>query len=503
MPRASSGSDVEDGRRRLSLDAFPEAARAALARLSTQLRATPAWLVGGALRDALLGQPVSEVDLVVTRGALALGRALADDWPGGRFVTLDEARGTCRVLSDVQIDIAELRAPALADDLRGRDFTVNALAVVLQDLAGPDGAPIIDATGGLDDLERRVVRPCGPKAIADDPVRALRAARLAIRPGWSLHPSGVSAIREAAPRVAGVSAERVRDELAAILAEPAGGAGLRLLDQLHVLPVLLPESLPMRETLQPAPHRFDVWEHSLRSVEAADLLLARLGDLGSSGSALAAHMAEQVGDALTRRETLKLAALLHDVAKPETRRVEGDRVRFLGHDVRGAERAADIAQRWRLSGRATLVLRRLIAQHLRPMHLANAGGVTRRARYRFFRDLESEALDLVLLALADAAAVRGDSPIALWSGPGAAVLRDLVEGAGEEAQASGQAPLVRGEDVMAELDLAPGPEVGRLLARVREAQALGLISTRAEAIEHLRRVATGPGDAPEQGPRGT
>jgi putative nucleotidyltransferase with HDIG domain len=266
-----------------------------------------------------------------------------------------------------------------------------------------------------------------------------------------------------------------------------------------VLAVLLPESIAMRETSQPEPHRFDVWEHSLRAVDAADELAARLDALEPWGAGLTLHLAEPLGDRLTRREMLKLAALLHDVAKPETKSLEDGRTRFIGHDVRGAERAAAIARRWRLSRHATDVLARLVGQHLRPMHLANAGEITRRARHRFFRDLGDESRDLLLLSLVDAAAVRGDSPLAVWARPSGAVVRELMRGMAEEARAAEAPPLVRGEDVMAAFGLEPGPEVGRLLARAREAQALGLVRTRLEALEYLRRE-RGPLDTGEGAP---
>src|SRR5262249_55735133 len=144
------------------------------------------------------------------------------------------------------------------------------------------------------------------------------------------------------------------------------------------------------------------------------------------------HMSEGLGDRLTRRETLKVAALLHDVAKPQTRTIEGERTRFFGHDVIGADRAAAVAPRWRFSHRARPAAAVLVRHHLRPMHLAHAGGITRRARYRFFRDLGADARDLLLLTLVDAAAVRGDSPFAVWRGPGGEILRDLMRGLGEE-----------------------------------------------------------------------
>jgi putative nucleotidyltransferase with HDIG domain len=243
----------------------------------------------------------------------------------------------------------------------------------------------------------------------------------------------------------------------------------------------------MRATAQPLPHHFDVWEHSLRAVEGVDALLAGLDALAPWGPALREHLMLDLGGGLTRREALKLAALLHDVAKPETRADAGGRIRFIGHDTAGARRAAEIARRFRLSRHAAQVLERLVAEHLRPMHLAQAGLITRRARFRFFRALGDEAHDLLLLALADAAALDGASPLAVWAAARGDVVRTLMAGAEEEAAAAASPALLRGEDVMAVFGVRPGPEVGRLLALAREAQALGLVSTREEALALLRR----------------
>jgi putative nucleotidyltransferase with HDIG domain len=483
---------------RLTLEGIPAAGRRALA-LVAELGdpSRPAWLVGGAVRELLAGGAAMDLDVAVAGGALDLGRRVAERL-GASFVVLDAARGAGRIVGGPagapQVDLVDLRAPTLEGDLGARDFTVNALAVPIGELLRAGSAPVADPAGGLDDLRGRLVRPCGAAAISDDPVRALRGVRLALRPGWRLDASAETAIRASAPLVAGVAAERTREELVGILVEPVAATGLRLLDRLGVLPALLPESLPMRATAQPPPHRFDVWEHSLRAVEGVDTLLGGLDALEPWGPALDAHLGEQLGDGLTRREALKLAALLHDVAKPETRTEEAGRVRFIGHDVKGALRAAVIAQRLRLSRRATQVLERLVAEHLRPMHLAQAGEITRRARFRFFRALGDEARDLLLLALADAAALTGESPFSVWAGEGGAVARALLASAGTEEAAAAEPPLLRGEDVMEAFALPPGPEVGRLLDRAREAQALGLVATREEAIALLRRTA-GPDGA--------
>jgi tRNA nucleotidyltransferase/poly(A) polymerase len=477
---------VSAGAGALSLEAFPPEVRATIAALAGS-EGGDAWLVGGAVRDAVAGAMPGELDVAVPGGALGRGRALADRL-GARFVVLDEDRGVCRLVGSVPVDLADFRAPTIDGDLAARDFTVNALAAPLGALAS-GRAPLRDPTGGLADLAARVVRLCGPRALDEDPVRVLRGVRLALRPGWRLDAGVAGAARAAAPGLAAVAAERMRDELARILDGPAAARGLRLLDELGALAVILPESGPMRATPQPLPHHFDVWEHSLRAVAAADRLLAEApARLARWGQEIAARADEDLGDGLTRRAAVKLAALLHDVAKPETRTEEADgRVRFIGHDVAGAARVAGIAERWRLSRRAGALLERLVRHHLRPMHLAQSGPITRRARHRFFRDLGEDAGELLMLALADAAGLRGDDPLEVWAGEGGRVLRELQAGAAEERALAAAPPLVSGADVMAAFALSPGPAVGRLLARAREAQALGQVATREEALALLAR----------------
>ena len=448
-------------------------------------------LVGGVVRDCRLGRPApADLDVAVEAGALDLARRVAAR-VGAAFVPLDPERGTARVVAGpLRLDLSDFRAPTLEGDLAARDYTVDALAVPLHDLLRDGRARVVDPTGGLDDLAARRLRPPDRRVLADDPLRALRGVRLEAALGLRLTRATAAAIRAVAPALGGVSAERVRDELLALLALPAAARALRRADALALLAVVLPEVEAMRGCAQPAPHRFDVLEHSLRAVAGADRLLPRLASLRPWGGELGAHLARDLGGGVTRGTVLKLAALLHDVAKPETRREIGGRVRFFAHDVVGATRARAFASRWRLPARAAAVLERLVRQHLRPMHLAASGRLTRRARHRFYRDLGEDARDLLLLALVDAAAVTGASPLATWRR--AALLHDLLGGFAEEHAAAAAPPLVRGEDVMARFGLPPGPAVGRLLGRAREAQALGLVRTREEALAYLDSLPGGP-----------
>ncbi|MBI4591760.1 MAG: HDIG domain-containing protein [Candidatus Rokubacteria bacterium] len=473
------------------LSALPPAPRAVLVTLADLLGPSgEAFLVGGAVRDLLLSRGVVEdFDLALPSGALATARSLAEH-VGASFVALDKMRGAARVVlrgeaGEQQVDITDFRDSTLEADLSKRDFTVNAIAVPLGPLVRAGMAAVLDPTGGVTDLARRRLRLCSPGVLAEDPLRALRGVRLATELGFALDARARRAARGAAARLAGVAAERIRDEVAGLLVLPQAARGLRELDRLGLLETIIPEVGPMKSASQPKPHRFSVWEHSLKTVEAVEALLGQLASLAPYGDQLAAHVAEPLGDGLTRAAVLKLAALLHDVAKPQTRQVVEGRIRFIGHDVEGAAMVRAIGQRVRLSTRAVGVLERLVRHHLRPMHLGQVAEVTRRARYRFFRDLGAEARDLLLLTLADAAAVRGDSPLAVWRGPGGRFVADLLSGWQEDRAQAAAPPLVRGEDVMAAFGIQPGPEVGRLLALAREAQDLGQVRTREEALACL------------------
>ena len=474
----------------LRLDRLPPA-QAALLRVAAEAAGGEAVLVGGAIRDVVLRRASADVDVAVPSGAIEAAGRCAERL-GGTRVVLDAERGAARVVIDggLTLDLTDFRGPTLEADLAARDFTVDALAVALAPLLARGRAPIVDPTGGLADLTARRLRPAGPGVLDDDPLRALRAVRLEATLGLRLTPSAARRVREAARGLEHVSAERVRDELLVLLALPETARALRRAEALDVLGVVVPEIEPMRATKQPPPHRFDVLEHSLRAVGGCDRLLARLDALTPYAEELTAHVAEPLGGGARRGAALKLAALLHDVSKPETRRRVAGRVRFFEHDVIGARRARAIGERLRLPERMIAVVERLVRHHLRPMHLGHARPITPRARYRFYRDLREDTRDLLLLVLADAAAVTGASPLTTWRRAG--VVRELFAGWSEQHRAQTRPAFLRGEDVMARFSLEPGPRVGWLLAQAREAQDLGRVRSREEALAYLDSLDPGP-----------
>ena len=453
-----------------------------------------AVLVGGAVRDVLLGRAPSDLDWLVADPE-ATARALAGAW-GGSLVALDPARGHWRVVvgtpdrsadldppegapdvapagADPRAvpgartwDFAAPRGASLEDDLRRRDLTVNALAW------RPHDEALIDPTGGLADLRAGRVRLAGPRALHDDPLRAWRVVRFAARLGFRVERATRAQVavaagalaRGALPRPA---PERVGAELEALLTTPVAGRAVRALDELGLLALDLPELTAGRGVRQGPLHHLDVLDHQ---IEALQQLVDGFPD---------ADLA------------LRWATLLHDVGKPPTREPGGLgpdglvlRDRFTGHDRVGADLAASALERLRQPRARVARVHALVAAHMRPLP-----GDERGAR-RFVHRLRPLLPDLLRLMLADREAARG-------RGASAAARRAYRERVGRVLAALDATPpapaLLDGRAVMAALDLAPGPEVGAILAAVAEAQALGEVVDRDGALAYAERVARARG----------
>lgn len=466
-----------------------------------------AYLVGGSVRDALLGLDITDLDLAIAGDAPEAARALADAL-GGHYVLLDAERGTARIVldeGDVRvIDIARLR-DTIDDDLAARDFTIDALAVPI------DGGDVIDLHGGLDDLTARRVRLVSEQALIDDPLRLLRAVRIATQLGFAIEDGTAGAIRRHAALIAQTSPERQRDEIARCFSTREAAIAVRLMDGLGLLDALLPEVTVGRGVSQPEEHHYyDVFDHAIETVASLDYLLApeapsdarerALYDSLWSGLSLLpglrAQLDEELSEGRSRAALLKFAGLLHDVAKPETRKPDDTgRIRFFGHAERGAETARRIMQRFRFSRRETEFVALLVEEHLRPTQLSNEGLPSRRALFRYFRDTGDAAESVLLLSLADALAARGPRiEIEAWRGH-VAYVAHVLERRHEDETIARPPRLITGDDLIAALGMPQGPELGRLLSAIEEAVGAGEVTTRDQALELARRLREGRTEA--------
>jgi putative nucleotidyltransferase with HDIG domain len=465
-------------------------------------RGVDAWATGGFLRDAILGRASHDIDIAVAGDPLALGPELAAEL-GGHFFPLREERGQARILlpeQHLQVDLMPLRAPDLDGDLRLRDYTIDAIAASLSDLATGRATPI-DPTGGLDDLRSRVVRMTGERAFIDDPLRLLRGPRIATELSFAIETETAEATRRAASTITAAAEERQRDEIVRICSTEKAGAGLRLLDELGLFAYVFPEMEITRGVEQPKEHYYDVLGHSFAAVDALDALMLDERPVTSPWDelwtelwshlewcgGLREHFREEVVQGTTRLALLKLCGLLHDIAKPETKSFEANgRMRFFGHSEKGAEMATGLMRRLRFSARETQMVAAMIDAHLRPVQLGQQGAPTRRAVYRYFRDTGDAGIETLFLSLGDHLGSVG--PNINWEGfrRHVALTSYILHVRFEEEQIVSPPRLIDGDGLMAGLGLEPGPLVGDLLEAVREAQAAGEIETAEQALAFAR-----------------
>ncbi len=456
-----------------------------LATVRAALAGRSAWLVGGAVRDRLLGRPTTDLDLVVDGDVRAAARAVARAASGPAFELSGEF-GAWRVIGPDrawQADLSPLRGGSLQADLALRDFTVNAMA---QPLGGEE---IIDDHGGAADLAARRLRAVGPGAFADDPLRALRLVRLAVELDLGPDPPTVELARAHAARVADVAQERVFAELKRILTGDGVVAGLAQMDALGLTRAVLPELEALRGVQQNRYHHTDVHSHTLEVLEQTVRLQADpaavLGD--EHAAAVAALLAEPLADELDRGGALRLGALLHDAAKPATlaHTAEGAPT-FIGHDRAGAQLARNVLTRLRASERLKAHVAGLARHHLRLGFLVRERPLSRRALYRYLATCDPVEVDVTLLSVADRLATRGRK--AQESIAKHLDLAREVLPAALEWRAGRPAPLVRGDELGRALKLAPGPEVGRLLGEIEEARYAGEVATPEDALALAARL---------------
>lgn len=422
-----------------------------------------AYLVGGCVRDILLGRDPEDYDIATD----ATPDRVAALFPGSLLV--GAAFGVVVVAREnVQVEVATFRSEigysdgrhpdrvvysrAPEEDVRRRDFTINGL------LMDPADGHVLDFVGGRDDLNRGVIRAIGAPELrfGEDKLRMVRAVRLAARFGFAIEPATLAAIPRLAQQVTQVSAERQRDELTRILTEGAARRGFELLDETGLLAVLLPEVARMKGVAQPPEFHpeGDVWIHTR-------LMLEGLKDDCSP--------------------TLAWGVLLHDAGKPPTFTPPGGpggRIRFDRHVEVGTRMAEEICRRLRMSNDDTKQVAALVANHLRfkDVHRMRPATLKRFVRLpRFEEHLELHRLDCL-------ASHRNLEAYEF-------VRRFLTETPPEEVRPP---RLLTGDDLIA-LGYRPGPRFGEVLQALEDAQLEGEVADREAALEFVRRQFAGVG----------
>jgi poly(A) polymerase len=451
--------------------------------------ASDSWLVGGAVRDRLLGRATSDFDIAVASDAGPLAQKLARSTRGYPF-SLSETFGAWRVVASDrswQVDLLPLNGTTIEEDLRRRDLTINAIAQRL------DSGSYIDPFGGIEDLRRRRLRTVSTEAFEDDPLRTMRVARIACELGFEPDPETANLAARSASSLRKIAPERIFSELKLIVC--AGGVldGLALIDRLGVTSVILPELSGLRGIEQSRYHHLDVHEHT-RAVLTE--LLALEHDpghvFGQYAEAVTEVLEEPLANELTRAQSLRFGALFHDVAKPTTRDVTPQgRVTFIGHDATGAGMAAAALRRLRASDRLCEYVADVTRHHLRLGFLVHEMPLSRRAVYRYLKACEPVQVDVTVLSVADRVATRGAGSEQAISRH-VELARALIGDALQWRLRPPRAP-VRGDELARALGIPTGPEVGRLLAELEEAEFAGELAGPEQAFDRARQLLAAKG----------
>lgn len=444
------------------------------------------WIAGGAVRDAALDREVTDLDLAVGGDPARAVKEIAAAGGGHAFELSAEFATWRAVARDRawQVDATALRGETIEADLAARDFTLGAIAVPLA------GGEPIDPFGGIGDLARRLLRVVGEDSFRADPLRLLRAARLAADLGFEVDPDTAVLARSQASLAAEPAGERQLAELRRLLGGPDPLRGLALLDELGLTAAVLPEVEALRGVEQGPNHHLDVLGHTLAVLEQT---LVVEGDLERFAAERAddvrALLAEPLADEMSRGTALRFGALLHDIAKPATRGERDGYVTFIGHDSVGVEVVGGICRRLRASGKLTRHLQALTLHHLRLGFLVHEAPLPPRRVHEYLRATQPVAADVTLLTVADRLSARGGGPFATEQAIEAhlALARQMLAAALDWHRDGPPVPLLRGDDLATELGISPGPELGDLLAELEAAQYAGEVADRQTAIEYLRR----------------
>jgi poly(A) polymerase len=454
--------------------------------LETPQRQLPRlYLVGGVVRDWLLGKETKDID-IVCKNAKKISETVAGIKKAAVIAFEKKADEPCYRIIDRDhkefvIDISEMRGDTINEDLKFRDFCINAIAMEII----PEGVSktLIDPLGGQNDLKQGIIRLCSDHAIKNDPLRMLRAIRFSAELGFTIENDTAVSISEQAFRLKESAPERVMSEMLRIFTVPNCTPYIRKMDQLGLLEVVFPEIQPMKACTQNSYHHQDVWNHSVSVLENCETILIHPESYFGDQSCF-------VLDCLKKNDRLpllKMAGLFHDIGKPSTRKInpESGRITFYGHDAKGKDILSHMAIRLKMSKKSRMFLEMLAAEHLHVVNLSEFG-VKKSTIIRFFRGLGDDAVISIILSMADTKSKMG--PSAIESKKKAHLdwcQKIIVEYFSSIKKQIEEKNLIDGQDLI-KIGLVPGPKFGNILIKTRQAQDSGMLRNKQDALDFIK-----------------
>ena len=445
---------------------------------------TKLWLVGGFLRDIYLSKDkvYRDFDFCVEKNTLKLVKKFSSEIKA-KVITLDEKQKTYRVIVKAgdlahYYDFTAMRGKTLAQDLHRRDFTINSLAIELNDAK----ASLIDLCGSCRDLKAQTIRSVSAQVFVDDPLRILRGFAFMANYGFKIEKKTLSAMKKYKRLLRNVSGERLGEEFLKVFNAVDSFKAIKLLSDTRILDEIIPSVTRARGVRQGGYHHLDVWNHSLETLRCfEDLYTVKL----CNDKPVLDYLNEELAQNRRRIQIVKLACLLHDVGKPQAKARKGKKTIFYAHEDIGRKLSRAEALRLKLSSHERDVLGNLVFWHLRPGYLADTKTPTPRAVYRYFRDTAEEGVAVSLLSLADWRATRGVLTRKQDRMNHERVMLGLVDHYFVKLKQKPLVKIVNGYDIMKEFKLKPSPLIGKVLNAVKEEQALGNIKDKREALDFV------------------
>ncbi|EKD84198.1 MAG: hypothetical protein ACD_39C00187G0003, partial [uncultured bacterium] len=461
------------------------------------------WLVGGSIRDLLGGYTsLPDLDLATSFNPIPAAREYARR-TGAGFVVLDEERQVVRVVRTCDdehytFDISKFRADNIDEDLRARDFTINAIAARLALPARSPDAPaktdttsceleLYDPLSGREHLRQRLIIPCSDNLFTDDPLRLMRAFRFSALFNANFSPQLHKMVVEQAPLLKGVSGERIRDELFKVLQVDNSTHWVRIMHKTGILAVVFPQLTACEGIEQNEWHHLDVFEHSILTLENLEKLLL-VKDRPEWWPTFEKYLSENISGSRCYRELLKLGCLLHDLGKPDCRRIDSEsgKVIFHGHEMEGVRITRDISESLRLSVNESQYLQLLVKNHMRPGVMLQQG-VNDKRLFRYFSETGRDGLGIALLSLADRCSAQGTLSTDELAEFELGIL-NIMRVFYEQLKRPKLVPFMNGNDLIKHFRLKPGPDFKKILDALEEAQYLGEITSHEEAMAMVREL---------------
>jgi poly(A) polymerase len=450
-----------------------------------QLR-IPAYLCGGTVRDLLLNRPIHDVDLVVSEKVFEAVDLFRKKLEVPAFI-MDEERQVARVVVNKgNWDFTGFRNHTIEGDLRKRDFTINALALRWEDFYPETNLnKVLDPCDGKADLKRKLIRTVSQDSLRDDPLRMLRAFRLEAELKFRIDAEALQQISELQSLISNVAAERIREELDRIFLQPDSATAWRSIGNSSLFLSLVPELVLMKGCEQGGYHHLDVWEHTLVALEKFEALLGVNHEVFPEHASRLQEYLSATPGTLDRQRLLKWGLVFHDIGKPQTRELrEPGRWRFHGHEHVGSDLAQVILKRLKFARKDVQIVATLIEHHLRPLNVFNQEERSEDSFYRFFRATGTEGIGVLLMAYGDLSAARGPLADTQRESEFLGFIRELIRYYYDEYYPKVNTPeLLKGRDLMAFLQMKPGPKMGELLKVIRESQLEGKLRNRQDALE--------------------